>query len=47
MPSLTPWTLTPIQPRSTKPLSLSLATTVFTVSAGIPKPMPTEPPDGE
>ena len=47
MSSVTAWILTPIQPRSTKPLSLSLATTVLTVSAGMPKPMPTEPPDGE
>jgi hypothetical protein len=31
----------------TEPLSLSCATTVFTVSDGIANAMPIEPPDGE
>ena len=31
----------------TWPLSFSWATTSFAVSAGMSKPMPTEPPDGE
>ena len=44
---VTGWICTPIQPRVTVPLSLSWATTVFTVSEGIAKAMPTEPPDGE
>src|SRR4029450_338333 len=37
----------PIQPRVTVPLSLSWATTDFTVEAGIENAMPTLPPDGE
>ena len=44
---MTGWICTPIQPRVTLPLSLSWATTVFTVSAGMAKAMPTLPPDGE
>ena len=47
MSAVTGWICTPIQPRVTVPLSLSWATTVFTVSAGIAKAMPTEPPEGE
>src|SRR5215470_15256801 len=43
MPVVTDWTCTPIQPCLTTPLSLSWATTIFTVSEGIA----TEPPDGE
>ena len=47
MSCVTGWICTPIQPRVTEPLSLSWATTLFTVSAGMAKAMPTEPPDGE
>ena len=47
MSAVTGWICTPIQPRSTSPLSLSWATTVLTVLAGMAKPMPTDPPDGE
>ena len=47
MPAVTGWTCTPSQERVTWPLSLSWATIIFTVAAGISKPMPTEPPDGE
>ena len=47
MAAVTGWTCTPIHPRVTWPLSFSWATTAFTVSAGMSKPMPTEPPDGE
>ena len=47
MSAVTGWMCTPIQPRWTMPLSLSWATTDFTVSAGMAKPMPTEPPEGE
>ncbi len=47
MSAVTAWIWTPIQPRVTWPVSLSWATTVFTVSAGMSNPMPTEPPDGE
>src|SRR6516162_4495162 len=43
MSVVTDWTCTPIQPCLTTPLSLSWATTIFTVSEGIA----TEPPDGE
>ena len=45
--AVTGWICTPIQPRVTLPLSLSWATTDFTVGAGIAKAMPTDPPDGE
>ena len=44
---VTGWIWTPIQPRLTAPLSLSWATTLFTVEAGIENAMPTLPPDGE
>ena len=47
MSAVTGWICTPIHPRVTEPLSLSWLTTDFTVSAGIAKAMPTEPPDGE
>ena len=47
MSAVTGWICTPIQPRVTAPLSLSCAMTDFTVSAGIAKAMPTEPPEGE
>ena len=47
MPAVTGWICTPSQPRVTWPCSLSWATTIFAVSAGMSKPMPTEPPDGE
>src|SRR5262245_43817759 len=47
MSAVTGWICTPSHPRVTAPLSLSWATTVFTVAAGIAKAMPTEPPDGE
>ena len=47
MSAVTGWICTPIQPRLTLPVSLSCATTDFTVSAGMAKAMPTEPPDGE
>jgi hypothetical protein len=45
--AVTGWICTPIQPRLTLPVSLSCATTDFTVPAGMAKAMPTEPPDGE
>ena len=45
--AVTGWICTPIQPRLTMPLSLSWATTDFTVSEGMSKAMPTEPPEGE
>ena len=38
---------TPSQPRVTRPCYLQLIDDSFTVSAGMSKPMPTEPPDGE
>ena len=41
------WIVTPSQPRSTEPSSLSWATTVLTVLDGMAKPTPTEPPFGE
>ena len=47
MPAVTGWICTPSQPRVTWPSFLSWATTIFAVSAGMSKPMPTEPPDGE
>ena len=47
MSGVTGWICTPIQPRVTLPLSLSCATTFLTDSAGMAKPMPTLPPDGE
>ena len=47
MSGVTAWICTPIQPRVTLPLSRSCATTLLTVSAGMAKAMPTEPPDGE
>ena len=47
MSAVTGCTCTPIQPRVTWPLSLSWATTILAVSAGMSKPMPTEPPEGE
>lgn len=47
MAVVTGWTCTPIHPRVTWPLSSSWDTTALTVSAGMSKPMPTEPPDGE
>ena len=47
MPAVTGWICTPSQPRVTWPFFLSCATTSFAVSAGMSKPMPTEPPDGE
>ena len=47
MSCVTGWICTPIQPRVTEPCSLSWVTTLLTVSAGIAKAMPTEPPDGE
>ena len=47
MSAVTGWICTPIQPRLTMPLSLSWATTDFTVSEGMSKAIPTEPPEGE
>src|SRR5256714_958190 len=47
MSALTGWICTPIHPRVTAPLSLSLVTTDFTGSEGIANAMPTEPPEGE
>ncbi len=47
MSAVTGWIWMPIQPRLTVPLSLSWATTDFTVDAGIEKAIPTLPPDGE
>ena len=44
---MTGWISTPSQPRATTPLSLSWATTDFTTSLAIAKPMPTLPPEGE
>ena len=44
---VTGWMCTPIQPRLTTPLSLSWATTDFTVSEGMSKAIPTDPPEGE
>ena len=45
--AVTGWICTPSQPRVTWPLSLSCAMTPLAVAAGISKPMPTEPPEGE
>ena len=44
---VTCWICTPIQPRVTFPPFSSCAITVLTVSDGIAKPIPTEPPEGE
>ena len=47
MSCVTGWIWTPIQPRVTWPFAFRSATTRCTVSAGMAKPMPTEPPEGE
>ena len=47
MPAVTGWICTPSHARLTWPCSLSWATTIFAVRAGMSKPMPTEPPEGE
>jgi hypothetical protein len=47
MSGVTGWICTPIHPRVTLPFSRSCAITFFTVSEGMSKAMPTEPPEGE
>ena len=47
MSAVTGWICTPSQARVTTPCSLSWATIILAVEAGMSKPMPTEPPDGE
>ena len=47
MSGVTCWMRTPSQPRRGWPKSFNCATTVFAMLAGIEKPMPIEPPDGE
>ena len=44
---VTCWMRTPSQPRRGWPKSFSCATTALTMLAGIEKPMPIDPPDGE
>src|SRR5437763_85072 len=45
--SVTGWICRPSQPRVTAPLSLRLVITSLAVEAGMAKPMPTLPPEGE
>ena len=45
--SFSGWICTPSRPRSTRPLTLSWSTTGWARLAGMAKPRPTLPPDGE
>ena len=47
MASSTFWMRTPSQPRRVSPNFCSCSMTGCTVLAGVAKPMPTEPPDGD
>ena len=47
MSGVTCWMRTPSQPRRGWPKSFNCATTALTMLAGIEKPMPIDPPEGE